>query len=683
MSRNTTFSLRLLIAPRCQNTTAQGLAEALACLPNLAYLDLSNTLAVRDKSVLAKLSNLPLLQVLKLGSVQLRDEDLTVLAQAVGTRLRSLDVRGNRLTDESIRELLDHCFVSVDVSNRSPRAHGRYPSPSEVAVEDWPFGVEQPDSAILDGFQDESYDDMLVWQLTSHTVTRVPFEDLPHSGITHLRISDNKLSVEGVAALVRSKRLCVLDVGSIIAEASRREARLNSAFFSGAFDDGHIRLFGVQKLASVLGLCAQSITSLRIDHTLLTETTPPEECTAPSTFCGFRINEDIPELEATVPLTHEAVDHQPPSYAIENQDVIPTYELPGHLNYSAHQQTNKEPRTFGSNASVVRPGDGSTPEDVREPSKGDDVEQPVLGVAGLPIPPQAMNGINGVVSRPNNFRSTNRPSAILGDLEMDIAFLQKQRAEFRKYQASNVRGITPGMMPNLRTIVLTDVPCYEPTPRVIDALIHFIKGCAAEAEFRALQTRLVARSAPKAGRVRSSRHRRSLGATFALHRIVLEMAHHDPSIISPTLSPCNGNPSSFANRTKSSFTHDADSEALWAASKNDFSFFDPDKQCVLPTAETADYLPNATSSVETRREDASGYCLPSPRRHQSKGAPIDVVTELARFRTERKAAYNDAQKKGLEHVDGYWPGDVIIVKSQSSFGMMEYNGNGLDRSAYR
>ena len=101
-----TFSPRLLVAAQCYNATSSGLAEALLHLTNLLFLDLSNTTAARDNQVLANLRCMSNLQVLKLRQVNLRDQDVEILADAVKVCIRSLDVRGNLLTDSSFITLL-------------------------------------------------------------------------------------------------------------------------------------------------------------------------------------------------------------------------------------------------------------------------------------------------------------------------------------------------------------------------------------------------------------------------------------------------------------------------------------------------------------------------------------------------------------------------------------------------
>ena len=54
---------------------------------------------------------------------------------------------------------------------------------------------------------------------------------------------------------------------------------------------------------------------------------------------------------------------------------------------------------------------------------------------------------------------------------------------------------------------------------------------------------------------------------------------------------------------------------------------------------------------------------------------IDVVQELAKFRKERKAVYEDAVNRSVQHVDGYWPGEVKVVRGHHAGWKTDYYGN--------
>ena len=376
-----TFTLRLLVAAHCQNTTSQGLAAALDHFPHLTFLDFSNTLAARDGCVLSRLRSLPLLQVLKLRSVHLRDEDVEVLAEAIGIRVRSLDVQGNHLTDQAVRTLLNTCFQVEDTVNGSLDVRPR--ASSNIVVEDWPSGFVQPDSAVLDEFKDESYDERFVRRLTSGIVSRLPFEDLPQSGITHLYIADNNLTVEGLAALVRSKKLRVLDGGLV--SRPYIASRDHPGF---APSDRNIRLPGVEKLTPVLGQCAGNMTSLRLHYTIITETAPPKDESQIPARCELSDEDSRHELSGHVPSELDAAVHEldavPPLYELDSRNPVPRYELPGDSTHFILSPAIGGKPTLGKDESMldVRRGSIFAPE-VLEQEDTDNEAEPVLTATGL------------------------------------------------------------------------------------------------------------------------------------------------------------------------------------------------------------------------------------------------------------------------------------------------------------
>ena len=667
------FALRLLIAGCCQNTTSQGLMEGLDRFTNLAFLDLSNTFATRDKNVLWKLGDLPLLQVLKLRSVHLRDEDVNILAEAIGLKVRSLDVQGNHLTDHSVRSLLTSCFQADNDTNGSSCARPR--AISNLALEDWPSGFVRPDPAVLDEFKDESYDERFVRRLTLGVVSRLPYEDMPQSGITHLYIANNNLTVEGVAALIRSGKLHVLDAGSVNKSVQAGFPEASSSLSS--FDTRRIRLPGVEKLTPILSRCAQEMTSLRLHHAVITEDCPLKDdssLVAPCELSAGRTkhepNEPVPsELDAAM----YELDATPPLYELEVRDPQPRYELPGDSTHFYVSLPIGDKPTLSKEESQpeARRGSVFAPESL-EQGESDEDEAPVLTATGLGSIAQAVNGVNAP-NQATNVTNNEQSDTGKGNAQLQIALIEKQRQEFRSSRLDKAHGLIPGMLPKLRTLTLTNVPCFDGTGRVVDALIQFTKDCAFEAELADLQARLEVDPLPKPGERHSKHNRHTAREIFALRYIVLEMA--------PAVSPVTPKSASkLVNRTKSS-TEDADSEALWSAAENDFTFFDIDEECGLPSIDTDTYVPN-TALSEKLTMPADGFQpgnLPTPKTSGHRDAPVDVVQELAKFRKERKAAYENAVARGLSHVDGYWPGEVKVVRGHHTGRKMDYYGNHFDK----
>ena len=668
------FTLRLLIAGYCQNTTSQGLTEGLDRFPNLAFLDLSNTLAARDRNVLWKLGDLPLLQVLKLRSVHLRDEDVEILAKAIGLKVRSLDVQGNHLTDHSVRSLLTSCFQGDNVTANGSSS-GRQRATSNLAVEDWPSGLARPDPAVLDEFKDESYDERFVRRLTSGVVSRLPYEDMPHSGITHLYIANNNLTVEGIAALIRSEKLHVLDAGSV--NSSVHATLLEASKSLSIFDPRCIRLSGVEKLTPVLSKCAPDMTSLRLHHAVVTMDAPPKDESSPVASCELSAGETKHNPNEPVASELDAVvyelDATPPLYELEIQDPQPRYELPGDPTHFYVCPPIGEKPTLSKEESQPEARRGSifAPEPL-EPEESDEDVAPVLTATGLGSIAQGVNGMNAP-SQASPVTSNDRTDTGKESAQLRITLIEKQRQDFRSSRLDKAHGLIPGMLPKLRTLTLTDVPCFDSTGRVVDALIQFIKDCAFESELAYLQALLEVDPVRKPGERRSKHNRHTAREIFALRQIALEMG--------PAVSPVSPrSTSNLVNRTKSS-TEDADSEALWSAASNDFTFFDNDEECGLPSIDTDTYVPISALS-EKYMMPAEGFQpgdLPTLKTTEHKDAPVDVVRELAKFRKERKAAYENAVARGVLHVEGHWPGEVKVVRGHHTGGKMDYYGNHFEK----
>lgn len=742
------FALRLLIASNCQNTTTQGLVEALDHFPNLAFLDLSGTLTARDQSVLTKLGDLPSLQVLKLQNIRLRDGDVIVLADAVGKRVRSLDVANNLLTDDSVKKLLASCFDRVEES-MGASSDSRPRTASNLAVDDWPPGFVRPDPALLDEFKDETYNERFVRRLTSTLVSRLPFEDLPQSGITHLSISGNQLSVKGLAALMQSKKLYVLDAGSINTATAIQQSRSDPLNSPSQVGGDYLNITGVEKLTPIFARCCQEMTSLRIDHSIVTNTAPPVEDNLPLAVCELAADNDHQgptEVEAAVPSIAELDDTAPPLYELDSRELAPAYELsavPVDSLTPVHRKKTPSTTDQHEQAEIHR-GSVYAPEvdNRQDDSYPDSHEHPVLTATGLGPMAQAMNGVNGSTLSPANINSTDTASLAESDSSLSRMLIEKQRRELRSEQMGKPHGLVPTMIPKLRSLVLTEVPCHESKPKITNALISFLKYCSLEAKLAAEEARLDERNPSRRPGQRSTsqyhhHHHQSAQKIFALQRIVLEMRPADEPLRASTgilTSPQTYGKSLIGNvyRTKSS-TEDADSEAMWSASENDFTFFDDEEECGLPAAETLHVplsvlsekmtVPTTAAAVphtSTSRAVAGGAGKnPTPSssnnisQREEQLLPIDIVKEIAAFRKAKKRAFEMAVAitapstttttiKGgggrfhQHHIEGYWPGEVKVVRpgrsgsrtspgwSDAGSGTLDYYANSFDeRGVYR
>ena len=683
------FSLKLLIAVRCKNATSQGLAKALEQFPHLAFLDLSNTQAARDKNVLSRLGGLPLLQILKLRSINLKDEDVVILAEAIGVRVRSLDVEGNHLTDHSVRTLLQSCFQAEDAAHGS--SNGTLHTASNLAVEDWPSGFARPDPAVLDEFKDESYDERFVRRLTSGTISRLPYEDLPPSGITHLYIANNKMTVEGLASLIRSRKLHVLDAGSLRhGTILNRPRSPSSTSTPHPHDDNRpVRIPGEEKLIPLLSEFGKEMTSLRLHHAIITEDAPTKIDRSLGKVELSAEGATPPELEQTAhavsaeldAAAHE-MDAMPPLYELESNAPVPRFELPGDSTHVVISPPigDKPTSTKKESRHKIKRGSVYAPELVEQRESNDDVP-PILSATGFDTAAHSVN----LTTAPSAFMGKDECAAEFGTMNRNVTMVtestREQSQNLLQKRLKRPHGLIPGMMPKLRSLTLTDIPIHARSPRVHEALINFIKDCASETELAIYRAGL----RPSEIRQPGQRQQPSLSLSddqraFALRQIILEV-----SPASSSLSPQSAQKSSFSRNTKSS-TEDADSEALWSAAENDFTFFDDDEECGLPSIDTDSPIPYSVISekIIMPTDNLPDHQLPTLQHPSQKETLIDVIQELSRFRKERKAAYEDAVKRGVHFMDGYWPGEVKVVRGHHhAGGKVDYYGNIFEKGIYR
>lgn len=664
------FALRLLIAAQCENMTSSSLGEALKHFSSLAYVDLSNNVSARDPSVLSQLQYMSYLQVLRLRNCQLRDPDMEVLAASIGLRVRSLDVRGNWLTDASVRTLLQHCFDVTEGSNRSLGSRPR--ASSGAAIEDWadwPSGIARPDAKILDEFRDESLNKRFVRRLTAGIVTRLPSQDLHHAGITHLYIADNHLSVEGVASLIRSKQLYVLDVGCFDTSKVLNQPRVLSSSSPPTSRGHRIFLPGAEKLAPVLEEYGKNLTYLRLHHSVVTKTALIKDENTSSKATELEGESHRQELDSAIRTFELAID-----------DPAPRYELPGDAVHIVLSPAvgNKPTLDETDQAPIVRHGSTFAPEVVEAVTN--EHEPQVLTTTGLETVAQAVNVIGTYEPRDYAMFET----AIQGkDKAVNVVVnIQKKRDDLRSQQDEKPHGLLPGVLPQLRTIVLTGVPCNDRSG-VVDFLVGFIRACASESAIAELQAGLDT-AALKVSRGPHPRLiKRGARDIFGLQRIILEMDPSSSTSLGPN-SPRTPITPQRSFRTRSS-TEDADSEALWSAQENDFSFFDDDEECGLPSKENLHFpLSTLSEKVVIPADDDALSPLPTLQNPPTTDSGTDVVQELARFRKDRKAAHESALSLGTRQADGYWPGEVKIVRwNARASHQADYYGNIYDQGIYR
>ena len=681
-----TYGLKLLLAGSEPNTTSQGLSTALPRFPFLVYLDLSYTKPARDPSALYALSALHDLQVLKLRGIGLRDGEAEVLANAIGIRVRLLDVRDNLLTDMAVRSLMQACFFPRDKLPESSQNNAR-------RIEDWPVGMAPgPDYFSLDMLRGEELDHELLKQLTNPLTGRLAFEDIPHRGLTHLYISDNHLSVEGLSSLLKSERLHILDGGSV--DTVKTITRTRSPYSATGYVD-EVKFPGAEKLIPVLAQAAsKNLTYLRVDHAIITASlAPPSKVpTAVSipraSTSVSELASDTSSLRAELPSEAAQINElsAPAHYPVEmptSGDAVfemdatpaaPKYELPGDMIYFAVSPPigDAPGQAAGMDEVIEGPirGEGAyAPEVVvDEPESpnghGEAAEAEVVlnatGFVTAAQPAQALQegdvssesgaGTNSTTrsimspvspvtpaaraAKPQTASSHIRPTPKTngqtrpGKQQLQngqssssfrqarIDFLLKKRPhplssikptsnsthpELPRSALALLTRLHPCLLPNLRTLVITNVPVSIPVSSpALDALKVFISACASESTLSHLLAAIDYSLPP--GRARHRAEQEAARRLFALKTIVLEM--EQPNQVAKNQSGHRAweHTRQRLSMSKSS-TGDHDSENLWSAAADDFSFFaeeggEEEDECGIYQHEQDKYFPTAAMSDE-------------------------------------------------------------------------------------
>ena len=700
------FPLRLLIASKCANATAAGLAVALPHLPRLQFLDLSETTAARDGAVLRSLRCLEDLQVLKLRSTGLRDGDVEILADAIKIRVRSLDVSSNRLTDVSVRTLLSKCLHATrDVHTEHARLRRQRRRDS-----DWPSGIPIPYDSLLTQLRGSDFDEKMLQRLTKPSAGSIISEDLPPTGVTHLYISDNFISMEGIASLVRTENLHVLDAAAIDTNKALGGPRAR-----GSFSLPLNAVPGAEKLTPLLEKHGKlNLTYLRINHAVVTQP------------AGSRDDPDAPiELDGAVPHheleaaerqtteldgTAAAATEMPAAasvYELSTDEPTPRYELP----VDPFQFTN--PFNAGAPALMVteeandqvRRGSVFAPEVVTDGRRDSETE----AVQAASSQTASNNGPQQAAPTAGSEAAECKEDGTLAE----IYKIEQRRRQLRKDTVDTGRGLLPGSLPALRILVLTDVPPFDDTKgRVVDALERFITDCATESELALAQASLEFPSYCVPGKPRSAHKLHRSRELFGLRQIVLELSSQPKHALSRLRSPSDSSDSPQSpmspvlhswlqgfNQPQRSSTGDPDTEAFWKAQEHDFSFFG-EEECGQPLDDPGRNLPRRIveekMAVPMEPEPgemvllspvATGGFQPTsapPYSQTAESQTRDVVAELARWRREKKRQAEALGSEGGEG-DGHWRGEIKIVRqeSQKQQGYVDWYGNYYTKGVYR
>ena len=646
------YGLKLLLARSEPNSTSAGLSAALPRFPHLVYLDLSYTSPARDVSVLAALAGLYDLQVLKLRGVGLRDSEAEVLANAIGIKVRLLDLSENLLTDMAVRSLLQACFLPSQKQSNGPSMNSRH-------IEDWPVGMAPgPDFFSLDILRNEHLDHELLKQLTNPLTGRLAFEDIPHRGLTHLYIADNHLSVEGLASLLKSERLHILDAGT--ADTVKTISRTQSLSSPTGYID-EVRFPGAEKLIPILaGPARKNLTYLRIDHAIVTgrvdvskETRKPPapvaELKGTQTLATELPSEERHIAEAPASAHYAVEMSTDPIFELDSTPAAPKYELPGDLIHFAISPPIGDAPATAENLSPpqLKPNRASgvfAPEVVTDeyaPANGhvsDEEDEVVLNASGTgmtskkltktdvvspscgakqslpssPVSPEDSVGSKSsqtqVAARNHSVPQSATWTARFAQID---ALVQKRPAALTlvkpnemgdpdtKVATNLLAELHPAVLPNLRSLILTGVPTSVPkSSPLLPALKRFISACADEDALSHLLAKTNYSLPP--GRARNDAEMYHAKSLFALRQIILEMEQPGQTSAKSKLQMKGWKHLRQRTSMSKSSTGDRDSENFISAAENDFSFFgeegEEQDECGIYQHDPEKYFP--TSHVD-------------------------------------------------------------------------------------
>ncbi|KAF2137951.1 uncharacterized protein K452DRAFT_235246 [Aplosporella prunicola CBS 121167] len=645
------FGLRYLEASCCKNATYSGLAEALKHFPSLLYLDLSKTKSAKDAHVLSVLNHCFSLRILKLRSIGLTDKEVEALARAVKRGLKSLDLRDNQLTDNSARILLENCFKVKNVPRLGPSD-----TPPEEPESTYSSLISRADSErqtgrIFDEHNKEDLDARVRSELVGEFSGTAILNDTYDGGITHLYISDNHLSVEGISGLLRSGRLQVLDAGTVMRGITRSKAR-SLLFPEDSDPTAGFTMPGAEKLTPIIkAYASEKLTYLRINHAVVTEETAIADLAAGRQELQGNLAVYAPsnarELDAVTNQIHEVSgdsafqEMSGEEWRAElpgDSQIIA--ELPGDMPYMPEKYPSNQPGVVVERPEIpkVKKGSAFAPEVV-----------PDLGNLRLADGEGTLDTLDGSDTH-SSVRSLQKGPLFVAAND------RRSRLQLRQ---STENTLHPRDVARIETLVLTDVPKESTMRESARRLIQFISDCAEEVAIAKMRARIAYTLPP--GRDRQAAEREYARSQFQLRRIVLEMAMDEEAY-----APKKPTTTWRQYPTKSS-TEDADSEAFWSAAAHDFSFFG-DEECGIPGMEPGRTLPLALLSekiILPSVADPPPVLLAPNQQRKERAVPcFDVVKEVAAFRKECRAKYaaRVAVGEAEPDVEGLWEGEVSVVR---------------------
>jgi hypothetical protein len=266
------------------------------CLRNLLYLDISWGKSIKyrgelDGTILTGIGKLENLKILKLRGLNLGNAAVSELCHKLGHRLFSLDIRGNKLTDDilpllplvnilapvparrPIFQLIPRSLaaMSLDIEAQDPERYEE--NPPDYTERRHP--TEEQEAEISTGRVRRRADDAegMIQHLVESGQLKsmrgpsgLPSREDPmlkDAGLTHLYISENELTSHGVRSLLEHNTcLQVLDVGSVV--------HPNGHILPLAAQNPNLRVDGLPFFINMRGPANECLESLRIHHSFVT-----------------------------------------------------------------------------------------------------------------------------------------------------------------------------------------------------------------------------------------------------------------------------------------------------------------------------------------------------------------------------------------------------------------------------
>lgn len=495
-------------------------------------------------------------------------------------------------------------------------------------------------------------------------------EGLPKS-FSHLYLASNYVSMDSLSRLIERPDLQHLDAGSLSLNQSHdmlspRSVGSGSARFSNPLE--------VETLSPSLFTHAfRNLRSLRLHYSVVTSNPFSDKELAVEEQCFELHGEDLRyELDSTPVL-------KPGTFELEDTSQSVTHEPESANDSTKENETGSETETGGETHATFE-----SPDDVRvqfNPTAPMEIEgsssvsrerndTPVSPVERKAAPPRIsissntshipddfiVSPINSVPEGPERFRynyaaaperpwqeALNRPKPSSPREIIEEVTQRKHRIEARERHPGRFK---PSMIPNLKSLALTDVPSTTRRRNITSSLITFIQELSEEEEIARLEE---AAAKP---------HHPNNEGTLKLQTLLLEMTSlPDPILPSKSKSPHPTHPHTSRQKrhsfTKSS-TEDADSETFMSYSSTDFSFFSEDDGGLLVSEGRIDAPMNFDEGMMVDLDVDDGHVL-------------DVVSELASFRREKKKRFQACERwDGGDEVEkalgGHWRGEIKIIK---------------------